>query len=84
MSLYRSELASFDMTGYDAGHAEGFIRLLGLPLAAASQRGPRKPPLLATPPAAAARPSANGAKSRPRAGAPVPAQTVPAEVGHAD
>ncbi len=42
MSLYRSELASFDMTGYDAGHAEGFIRLFGLPLAAASQRGPRK------------------------------------------
>jgi len=34
-SLYRSELASFDMTGYDASHAEGFIRLSGLPLVAA-------------------------------------------------
>ena len=32
-SLYRPSLASFDMTGYDAGHAEGFIRLVGLPLA---------------------------------------------------
>ena len=34
-SLYRTELASFDMTGYDASHAEGFIRLSGLPLVAA-------------------------------------------------
>ena len=33
-SLYRPDLASFDMTGYDAAHAEGFIRLFGLPLAA--------------------------------------------------
>jgi argininosuccinate synthase len=36
-SLYRADLASFDMTGYDATHAEGFIRLFGLPLAVASQ-----------------------------------------------
>jgi len=33
-SLYQEGLASFDMTGYDARQAEGFIRLLGLPLAA--------------------------------------------------
>ena len=32
-SLYRPDLASFDMTGYDPKHAEGFIRLFGLPLA---------------------------------------------------
>ena len=36
-SLYRPGLASFDMTGYDATHAEGFIRLFGLPLATAAQ-----------------------------------------------
>ena len=33
MSLYRPALASFDMAGYDRSHAEGFIRLFGLPLA---------------------------------------------------
>ena len=38
-SLYRPDLASFDMTGYDARHAEGFIRLFGLPLVALAQRG---------------------------------------------
>ena len=38
-SLYRPDLASFDMTGYDATHAEGFIRLFGLPLAAVARRG---------------------------------------------
>jgi len=38
-SLYQPQLASFDMTGYDARHAEGFIRLFGLPLAAAASRG---------------------------------------------
>jgi argininosuccinate synthase len=32
-SLYRPSLASFDMTGYDAQDARGFIRLFGLPLA---------------------------------------------------
>ena len=37
-SLYRPDLASFDMTGYDARHAEGFIRLFGLPLATAARR----------------------------------------------
>jgi len=36
-SLYRPALASFDMTGYDARHAEGFIRLFGLPLAVTRQ-----------------------------------------------
>ncbi len=54
-SLYQSELASFDMTGYDATHAEGFIRLFGLPLAAAARRGRTD---LA--PAAAGEPAANG------------------------
>jgi argininosuccinate synthase len=34
-SLYRAQLASFDMTGYEPRHAEGFIRLVGLPLATA-------------------------------------------------
>jgi hypothetical protein len=38
-TLYRPELASFDMTGYNAAHAEGFIRLFGLPLAVAARRG---------------------------------------------
>jgi len=38
-SLYRPDLASFDMTGYDASHAEGFIRLFGLPLATVARRG---------------------------------------------
>jgi argininosuccinate synthase len=38
-TLYQPALASFDMTGYDARHAEGFIRLFGLPLAAAARRG---------------------------------------------
>ncbi len=37
-SLYRPDLASFDMTGYDAKQAEGFIRLFGLPLATAARR----------------------------------------------
>jgi len=36
-SLYRPDLASFDMAGYDATHAEGFIRLFGLPLAVTRQ-----------------------------------------------
>ena len=38
-TLYRPDLASFDMTGYDARHAEGFIRLFGLPLATVARRG---------------------------------------------
>jgi argininosuccinate synthase len=37
-SLYRPDLASFDMTGYNAAQAEGFIRLYGLPLATAARR----------------------------------------------
>jgi argininosuccinate synthase len=37
-TLYRPDLASFDMTGYDAKQAEGFIRLFGLPLATAARR----------------------------------------------
>ena len=37
-SLYRPDLASFDMSGYDARQAEGFIRLFGLPLATAARR----------------------------------------------
>jgi len=46
-TLYRPDLASFDMTGYDAHHAEGFIRLFGLPLASVAQRGKEAP--VATP-----------------------------------
>ena len=38
-TLYRPDLASFDMTGYRADHAEGFIRLFGLPLATTAHRG---------------------------------------------
>ena len=34
-SLYRPQLASFDMTGYQPADAGGFIRLFGLPLAVA-------------------------------------------------
>ncbi len=34
-SLYDAGLASFDMTGYEPKHAEGFIRILGQPLAKA-------------------------------------------------
>lgn len=37
-SLYRPDLASFDMAGYNATHAEGFIRLFGLPLAVGAAR----------------------------------------------
>ncbi|NOT35367.1 MAG: argininosuccinate synthase [Candidatus Eisenbacteria bacterium] len=36
-SLYQPALASFDMTGYDATDAGGFIRLFGLPLATAAR-----------------------------------------------
>jgi argininosuccinate synthase len=38
-TLYRPDLASFDMTGYQPKHAEGFIRLFGLPVATAAHRG---------------------------------------------
>ena len=38
-SLYRPDLASFNMAGYDATQAEGFIRLFGMPLTAIAQRG---------------------------------------------
>jgi argininosuccinate synthase len=38
-TLYRPDLASFDMAGYRPADAEGFIRLFGLPLATAAQRG---------------------------------------------
>jgi argininosuccinate synthase len=42
-TLYRPDLASFNMTGYDSRHAEGFIRLFGLPLATAARRGQPTP-----------------------------------------
>ncbi|MCC6349497.1 MAG: argininosuccinate synthase [Candidatus Eisenbacteria bacterium] len=38
-TLYRPDLASFDMTGYQPKHAEGFIRLFGLPGATGARRG---------------------------------------------
>jgi len=37
-SLYQNDLASFDMTGYDAHDSRGFIKLFGLPLATAARR----------------------------------------------
>ena len=93
MSLYRTELASFDMTGYDAGHAEGFIRLFGLPLAAASQRGPRKAPMPVSAIGSAYAPSmasgtnganvANGAKSNGAVVKPAVRKPRATEVTHA-
>jgi argininosuccinate synthase len=41
-SLYQADLASFDMTGYEPRHAEGFIRIFGQPLAIALQAGEEK------------------------------------------
>ena len=38
-SLYDMALASFDMTGYEPRHAEGFIRVFGQPLANALRAG---------------------------------------------
>jgi argininosuccinate synthase len=61
-SLYRPDLASFDMTGYDAQHAEGFIRLFGLPLATAARRGMETNGEAST--RAAAEPSASHAAER--------------------
>uniref|UniRef100_A0A832I4F2 Argininosuccinate synthase n=1 Tax=Eiseniibacteriota bacterium TaxID=2212470 RepID=A0A832I4F2_UNCEI len=73
-SLYRAGLASFDMTGYDRSHAEGFIRLFGLPLAVAAQRGggapaPGAAPNGASPPGAAANGRAHAAPPAPAAAA---------------
>ena len=42
-TLYRPDMASFNMTGYNATHAEGFIRLFGMPLATAARRGQPAP-----------------------------------------
>lgn len=39
-SLYSQQLASFDMSGYDARDAAGFIRLFGLPTRGRSPIGP--------------------------------------------
>jgi argininosuccinate synthase len=38
-ALYQGALASFDMTGYEPRHAEGFIRLFALPLSVALRAG---------------------------------------------
>jgi len=46
-TLFRPDLASFNMTGYDSSHAEGFIRLFGLPLATAARRGQPAPAAVA-------------------------------------
>jgi len=49
-TLYRPDLASFDMTGYRSQDAEGFIRIFGLPLAVAARRGtPAESVTVATP-----------------------------------
>ena len=42
-TMYRPDMASFNMTGYNATHAEGFIRLFGMPLATAARRGQPTP-----------------------------------------
>ena len=42
-TLYRPDLASFNMTCYDVTDAKGFIRLFGLPLATAARRGQPAP-----------------------------------------
>jgi len=34
-ALYQAQAASFDMTGYEPRHAEGFIRIFGQPIATA-------------------------------------------------
>jgi hypothetical protein len=36
-SLYQPQLASFDMTGYDARDAGAFIKLFGMPVATAAR-----------------------------------------------
>ena len=41
-SLYSQDLASFDMTGYDAKDAGGFIRLFGLPLRGRNRISPMR------------------------------------------
>jgi argininosuccinate synthase len=56
LSLYRPGLASFDMTGYDATHAAGFIRLFGLPLATAAWRDAAARSAAASDPCGAAAP----------------------------
>ena len=38
-SLYDAAAASFDMTGYEPRHAEGFIKIFGQPIATALQAG---------------------------------------------
>jgi argininosuccinate synthase len=42
-ALYQESVASFDMTGYEPRHAEGFIRLFALPLATALQASGETP-----------------------------------------
>ena len=79
MSLYNPDLASFDMTGYNAAHAEGFIKLFGLPLAAASQRGGRKDAVLAGNSGGVYAP----APGTPDAGAALSSKPSKSEVSHA-
>jgi argininosuccinate synthase len=79
MSLYRPEWASFNMDGYNAQHAEGFIRLFGLPLAAASQRGGRKAPG-STPSMYV--PATNGTNTTPANGGAKPVTKQPVGAGN--
>ncbi len=77
-SLYRPALASFDMTGYDATHAGGFIRLFGLPLATAARRDAEvRKAAWAGDPAAALVPAPAGGPARPAA-----PHRAPSEVDH--
>jgi argininosuccinate synthase len=84
-SLYRPDLASFDMTGYDAAQAAGFIRLFGLPLAVAARRGAEPAAAAPIAPARGAGPPLEAPPAGPPAGEPSPVgppspQAVAAEV----
>ncbi len=72
-TLYRGDLASFDMTGYDATDAAGFIKLFGLPLATAAARD-RATGVAA--PESAEKPSPTSESSAPRPAAEVPFEQV--------
>jgi hypothetical protein len=77
-SLYSKGLASFDMAGYDPSHAEGFIRLFGLPLAALARAGANGK----AKDGAASDAPAGDAAHRPHSGAPAAPHAHPASGVH--
>jgi argininosuccinate synthase len=77
LSLYRPDLASFNMAGYDPALAEGFIRLFGLPLAVSAARN-REAELVA---AAAASGGVAEEVLDPSEGTLAPAKAAEMEVG---